>query len=54
LPPFAVPTSPYRLSASPATIHAMPPRLGQHTDEILAQHGYSDEEIAQLHANGTV
>ena len=35
LPPFAVPTSPYRLSASPATIHSMPPRLGQHTDEVL-------------------
>ncbi len=54
LPPFAVPTSPYRLSASPATIHAMPPRLGQHTDEILAEFGYSKEEIAQLRADGTV
>ncbi|MCC7081705.1 MAG: CoA transferase [Burkholderiales bacterium] len=54
LPPFAVPTSPYRLSASPATIHAMPPRLGQHTDEVLAQYGFSQDEIAQLHANGTV
>jgi CoA:oxalate CoA-transferase len=54
LPPFAVPTAPYRLSTTPATIHSMPPRLGQHTDEILAQHGYSTEEIARLHANGTV
>ena len=54
LPPFAVPTAPYRLSASPATIHAMPPRLGQHTDEVLAEYGYTREEIAQLHANGTV
>lgn len=54
LPPFAVPTSPYRLSASPATVHAMPPRLGQHTDEILAQLGYSVDEISRLHANGTV
>jgi crotonobetainyl-CoA:carnitine CoA-transferase CaiB-like acyl-CoA transferase len=54
LPPFAVPTSPYRLSASPATIHAMPPRLGQHTDEILAEHGYTQGEIAQLRANSIV
>ncbi len=54
LPPFAVPTSPYRLSASPATIHSMPPRLGQHTDEVLAEYGFSKEEIAQLRAGGTV
>jgi len=54
LPPFAVPTSPYRLSASPAKIHAMPPRLGQHTDEVLAENGFSKEEIAQLHASSII
>ena len=54
LPPFAVPTSPYHLSASPANIHSMPPRMGQHTDEVLAECGYSPEEIAQLHASKTV
>jgi crotonobetainyl-CoA:carnitine CoA-transferase CaiB-like acyl-CoA transferase len=54
LPRFAVPTSPYRLSASPATIRAMPPRLGEHTDEVLAEYGFSQEEIERLHANGTV
>jgi crotonobetainyl-CoA:carnitine CoA-transferase CaiB-like acyl-CoA transferase len=54
LPPFAVPTAPYRLSTSPATIHSMPPRLGQHTDEVLAQCGYSAAEIAQLRTNGTI
>jgi crotonobetainyl-CoA:carnitine CoA-transferase CaiB-like acyl-CoA transferase len=54
LPPFAVPTAPYRLSGSPAKIHSMPPRLGQHTDEVLAENGFSKEEIAQLHASNIV
>ncbi len=54
LPPFAVPTAPYRLSASPAEIHYMPPRLGQHTDDVLGEYGFSKEEIAQLHAGNVV
>jgi crotonobetainyl-CoA:carnitine CoA-transferase CaiB-like acyl-CoA transferase len=54
LPPFAVPTSPYRLSASPATIHSMPPRLGEHTQQVLSEYGFTEDEIAQLRANGTV
>jgi crotonobetainyl-CoA:carnitine CoA-transferase CaiB-like acyl-CoA transferase len=54
LPPFAVPTAPYRLSASPATIHSLPPSVGQHTDEVLGEFGFSADEIARLHANKTV
>jgi crotonobetainyl-CoA:carnitine CoA-transferase CaiB-like acyl-CoA transferase len=54
LPPFAVPTAPYRLSASPAKIHSMPPRLGQHTDEVLAENGFSKQEIAEMHASNIV
>ena len=54
LPPFAVPTSPYRLSASPAAIHSMPPRLGQHTEELLAEHGFTGDEIDGLRARGIV
>lgn len=54
LPPFAVPTAPYRLSASPARIHSMPPRIGQHTDVVLAENGFSDAEISQLRASRVV
>ncbi len=54
LPPFSVPTAPYRLSASPAKIHALPPKLGQHTDEVLAENGFTQVEIARLHADGVV
>jgi crotonobetainyl-CoA:carnitine CoA-transferase CaiB-like acyl-CoA transferase len=54
LPPFAVPTAPYRLSATPARIRSMPPRLGQHTDEVLKEHGYSEAEIAALRADKIV
>ncbi len=52
LPPFSVPTAPYRLSDGPAKIRSLPPRLGQHTEAVLAEHGFSSEEIAQLRANG--
>jgi crotonobetainyl-CoA:carnitine CoA-transferase CaiB-like acyl-CoA transferase len=32
----------------------MPPRLGQHTDEVLREHGFSDGEIAELRAGKIV
>jgi formyl-CoA transferase len=30
------------------------PLLGQHTDEVLAELGYSKEQIAAMHANKAV
>src|SRR4051812_13675902 len=54
LPPFAVPTAPYRLSSSPARIRSMPPRYGQHTEEVLTDYGFSIEEIAQLREHKTI
>jgi crotonobetainyl-CoA:carnitine CoA-transferase CaiB-like acyl-CoA transferase len=39
---------PARFSESPAAIHRLPPRLGEHTREILAEVGYSDSDIDAL------
>lgn len=39
---------PARFSESPAAIRRLPPRLGEHTREILAEVGYSDADIEAL------
>ncbi len=54
LPAFAVPTTSFKLSASPSRVTSPPPTLGQHTDEVLQQAGFTQDEIAQLHREGTV
>ena len=43
-----------RLSATPGGIRHRAPMLGEHTDEVLREIGYSDEEIASLRAGGVV
>lgn len=43
-----------KLSATPGRIRSLPPRPGQHTDEVLSALGYDAEHIAALRAAGIV
>ena len=45
---------PIKLSATPASIRLAPPRLGEHTDEVLARLGYDEARIEALKRCGAV
>jgi crotonobetainyl-CoA:carnitine CoA-transferase CaiB-like acyl-CoA transferase len=37
-----------------AAQHYSPPLLGEHTDTILAELGYSEDDVAALHEKGII
>lgn len=54
LGPIEVLGQPIKLSRTPASITRAPPGLGEHTHEIMAELGFDDTEIADLHAAGVI
>ena len=45
---------PVKLSETPGAIRRSAPTLGQHTDEILAEFGYGEKQIADLRDSGAL
>ncbi|MFZ9543650.1 MAG: CaiB/BaiF CoA transferase family protein [Hylemonella sp.] len=46
--------SPLRLQATPPVLRSAPPALGEHTDEVLAQLGIANTQIAALRQAGII
>jgi crotonobetainyl-CoA:carnitine CoA-transferase CaiB-like acyl-CoA transferase len=46
--------TPLKMSETPLDVHGCAPLLGEHTREVLAEAGYSAEEIDALHRGGAV
>jgi crotonobetainyl-CoA:carnitine CoA-transferase CaiB-like acyl-CoA transferase len=45
---------PVKLSGTPGRITRRPPLLGEHTDEVLREAGFAEDEIAVWRASGVL
>jgi crotonobetainyl-CoA:carnitine CoA-transferase CaiB-like acyl-CoA transferase len=52
--PVTVPLCAFKLAHGGASIEKPPPRLGEHTDEILGSAGYDESEIQAMRKTGAV
>jgi crotonobetainyl-CoA:carnitine CoA-transferase CaiB-like acyl-CoA transferase len=43
-----------RISDAAQVPHRLAPELGEHTDEILAEVGYTHDEVSELRSRGAV
>ncbi len=46
--------NPIKLSKTPATVRMPAPEFGQHTEEVLLEHGYTWEDIEQFKEEGVI
>jgi crotonobetainyl-CoA:carnitine CoA-transferase CaiB-like acyl-CoA transferase len=49
-----VPLAAFKFADGGPSIETPPPRLGQHTDEVLTSLGYSKAEIAAFRDDGAI
>jgi alpha-methylacyl-CoA racemase len=51
---IAQPAPAPRFLGTPSRVQRPPARIGEHTDAVLKDWGFSGDEIAQLHGSGAV
>ena len=51
---FKVMDCPIKLGRTKATIRSAPPKLGEHTEEILSSLGYNDNDTKEMKKNGII
>ena len=54
VPDFRTSGSPLKLADTPPNMRRPPPLLGQHNQEVLAEMGYTPEQIAELRRKGVI
>ncbi|MWV64089.1 CoA transferase [Halorubrum sp. JWXQ-INN 858] len=51
---MSFPGSPMHFSRTPATVRRHPPSLGEHTDQVLREYGYRDDDLDRLRSSGAI
>src|SRR5262249_61069636 len=54
VPELRMPNSPLKFTETPPSIRRPPPLLGQHNQEVLAELGYSPQQITELRQKGVL
>jgi crotonobetainyl-CoA:carnitine CoA-transferase CaiB-like acyl-CoA transferase len=54
IPELKVPGIAVKLESNPGSIRLPPPKLGEHSEEILREFGFSDPDIQTLRAQGAL